>query len=275
MNELNLHWTSGLTMTCLPLLAGVAQPSIAMTEVGIYGDYSGNMTGDTGGLTLEYRLIFLVDGVEVGYGRIKWDGSKEIPWEAEGIAEQVRAELATELGRIDVSTSSRLAEVDYTAPDNVGISAIPTNPLLTTDIRLNTLDAAISSRNATAPDNAGITAIKAKTDLIPLSPAIAGEYTADLAAIPTKTLEDDERVKLLALPTAADNAEAVMTHASAAELISNATFAKDIEGGKWEIDGTQMIFYKEDNTTEIARYNLFDINGNPSATDVYKRERVI
>ena len=77
------------------------------------------------------------------------------------------------------------------------------------------------------------------------------------------------------IPSAADNAEAVMTHASAAELISNTTFAKDIEGGKWEIDGTQMIFYKEDNTTEIARYNLFDINGNPSATDVYKRERVI
>jgi len=24
MNELNIHWTPGLTVTCLPLLAGVA-----------------------------------------------------------------------------------------------------------------------------------------------------------------------------------------------------------------------------------------------------------
>jgi hypothetical protein len=56
------------------------------------------------------------------------------------------------------------------------------------------LDAAVSTRLATsaytaptAPDNAGIAAIKAKTDLIPASPAAAGEYTAAIAAIPTAT----------------------------------------------------------------------------------------
>ncbi len=48
----------------------------------------------------------------------------------------------------------------------------------------------------------------------------------------------------------------------------------DESGGKREIVGTQEIFYKADGTTEIMRFNLFDSGGNPSATNVYKRERV-
>lgn len=110
---------------------------------------------------------------------------------------------------LDVAVSTRVAAADYTAPDNASITAIkaktdnlpaspasegnvtavgnavnavgvlveaiPTNPLLTNDARLDTLDAAVSSRLATsgytAPDNAGIAAIKAKTDNLPASPA--------------------------------------------------------------------------------------------------------
>lgn len=42
------------------------------------------------------------------------------------------------------------------------------------------------------------------------------------------------------------------------------TFIKDIEGGRWEIDGHQMVFYKDDNTTEVARFDLtFDGDLNP------------
>jgi hypothetical protein len=43
---------------------------------------------------------------------------------AEQNASAVRAELATELSRVDVATSTRLAETGYTAPDNAGITAI-------------------------------------------------------------------------------------------------------------------------------------------------------
>jgi hypothetical protein len=112
-------------------------------------------------------------------------------------ASAVRTELATELGRIDVATSTRLATAGYTAPANADIaaiktktdalvngptlaqiegstvlakeatvatrasqasvSAIPTNPLLTTDVRLNNLDATISSRSTlTAGGLAGV-----------------------------------------------------------------------------------------------------------------------
>ncbi len=37
----------------------------------------------------------------------------------------VRTELSTELARVDVATSTRLATAGYTAPDNAGIAAIP------------------------------------------------------------------------------------------------------------------------------------------------------
>jgi parallel beta-helix repeat protein len=88
----------------------------------------------------------------------------------------------------NTQVNTRLAASAYTAPDNADIAAIkaktdnipaspstaasvaaiPTNPLLTTDTRLNHLDADVSSRLATsgytAPDNSDIAAIKVKTD---------------------------------------------------------------------------------------------------------------
>ena len=43
---------------------------------------------------------------------------------AEANATAVRSELTTELGRIDVATSTRLASASYTAPDNASIASI-------------------------------------------------------------------------------------------------------------------------------------------------------
>jgi len=52
------------------------------------------------------------------------------------------------------------------------------------------------------------------------------------------------------------------------DIITDLTFVKDIEGGKWEIVGTQMIFYKDDNTTEVARFNIDDVNAPKLRTRV-------
>ena len=54
------------------------------------------------------------------------------------------------------------------------------------------------------------------------------------------------------------------------------TFVKDMISGRWHIDPetTQMVFYKGDNTTEVARYDLKDKNGNPSYLSVFDRNRV-
>ena len=76
------------------------------------------------------------------------------------------AGLAT-AGDVTSAQTAIIAEID----------AIPTNPLLTNDARLNNLDAAISTRLAsagyTAPANADIAAIKAKTDTLTNGPTLA------------------------------------------------------------------------------------------------------
>jgi hypothetical protein len=53
-------------------------------------------------------------------------------------------------------------------------------------------------------------------------------------------------------------------------------FLVDVEGGGWEIDSAnnQWVYYKSDNTTEIARFDLFDPDGNPNSYGpLFKRER--
>jgi len=47
-------------------------------------------------------------------------------------------------------------------------------------------------------------------------------------------------------------------------LASDLSFIKKVEGGKWAIVDDQMIFYDEDNTTEIMRFDITrDDKDNP------------
>jgi len=80
-------------------------------------------------------------------------------------------------------------------------------------------------------------------------------------------------VSSITVPTVVDTANAIWEHASASQLLLDVSFIKGIEGGKWNIVSNQMIFYAADNTTEIARFNLFN-NTTPSMENVTKRERV-
>ncbi len=52
--------------------------------------------------------------------------------------------------------------------------------------------------------------------------------------------------------------------------------ARYIHTGRWMVDedNNQMIFFQDDNTTEIARYDLFDRNGNSSITELFERKLV-
>lgn len=52
--------------------------------------------------------------------------------------------------------------------------------------------------------------------------------------------------------------------------------ARYIHTGRWEVDENtkEMIFYQDDNTTEIARYALFDRRGNASITELFERRLV-
>ena len=52
--------------------------------------------------------------------------------------------------------------------------------------------------------------------------------------------------------------------------------ARYIHTGRWVVDENtkQMIFFQDDNTTEIAKYDLFDRNGNSSITELFERRLV-
>jgi hypothetical protein len=48
----------------------------------------------------------------------------------------------------------------------------------------------------------------------------------------------------------------------------------DISFGRWHIVGNQMKFYKEDNVTLVATFNLYDDVGSPSMDAVFQRTKV-
>jgi hypothetical protein len=62
--------------------------------------------------------------------------------------------------------------------------------------------------------------------------------------------------------------------ADVSTLATGIQFLIDVAGGRWKIVGYQMIFYKDDNITEIMRFDLKDLLGNPNMTDVFERVRV-
>ena len=63
---------------------------------------------------------------------------------------------------------------------------------------------------------------------------------------------------------------------AAEEIKIDQKMARYIHTGRWIVDDTsnQMIFYEDDNVTEIARYDLKDKSGSPSIESVFERVRV-
>jgi hypothetical protein len=94
-------------------------------------------------------------------------------------------------------------------------------------------------------------------------------YKADVSSLATKS-----DITSLSIPTVSEITTAVWAHSKANQISTDVTFIKSIEGGKWQINNNQMIFYKEDNITEIARFNLYNENGVLSNTNIFSRVRI-
>lgn len=92
------------------------------------------------------------------------------------------------------------------------------------------------------------------------------DYKADISTLATKT-----DIESLDIPTVSSITTAVWSHSKADQISTDVKFVRDIEGGKWEITNNQMIFYAEDNITEIARFNLYNENGVLSNTNIFSR----
>jgi hypothetical protein len=178
------------------------------------------------------------------------------------IASQVRTELTTELARIDVATSTRLATAGYTAPlsaagtrtalgmadadldvqlsaimDGLDTVQLKTDNLPTDPADASVIDGALTTISNNVLAVAGyvdteVAAIKAKTDLIPASPAAVGSpMTLDVTqAIASSQTDGTVGAALLGL-----EAQAV---------------------GKWEMVGTTLTLYRRDGVTVVRTFTL-------------------
>jgi hypothetical protein len=63
---------------------------------------------------------------------------------------------------------------------------------------------------------------------------------------------------------------------AAEEVKIDQKLARYIHTGRWQVDEDtkEMIFFQDDNTTEIARYALFDRTGAASITELFERRLV-
>ena len=60
------------------------------------------------------------------------------------------------------------------------------------------------------------------------------------------------------------------------EIKIDQKMARYIHTGRWLVDEdtNQMVFFQDDNSTEIARYALFDRNGNSSIEELFERRLI-
>jgi len=123
--ELNHGDVTGLTVTAVPYLAGVAQTPISCPEIGSSGMYQGSMTGAAG----IYQLAFLSGGTTlIGTGQIEWDGTAEVTQTT------IRARLPSALvgGKMDSSVGTVDANITKVAGTTIpgsGTVGSPWGPL--------------------------------------------------------------------------------------------------------------------------------------------------
>jgi hypothetical protein len=158
---------------------------------------------------------------------------------------------------LDAAISSRAPANEYDTQLDAAISSrAPANEYDTQ------LDATISSR---APAGEYDTEM-ANLDAAITSRAPAGEYDTELdATISSRAPAGEYDTEMANLDAAiTSRAPANEYDAILATMSGDITFIKDIEGGRWHLTGGQMIFYEDDNVTEVARFDItLDGSNNP------------
>ncbi|MCD6149098.1 hypothetical protein J7J18_07030 [bacterium] len=110
----------------------------------------------------------------------------------------------------------------------------------------------------------------------------SGSFGEEVQSHATKTELDQAEANIRgvdsdSLKTLSDQIDSVKEQTDKIPTIQlDVSFIKDIEGGRWVLDGHQMVFYKEDNTTEVARFDLYNKDGAliSEEDDAYERRRV-
>jgi hypothetical protein len=76
-----------------------------------------------------------------------------------------------------------------------------------------------------------------------------------------------------AVANAADVIDAVVGDIQT--MMIDISYIRDFTAGRWKMQNNQMIFFKEDNITEIARFDLLNDAGLPSMESVFERKKLL
>lgn len=237
----------------------------------VTGNVGGNVTGSvgsiaTGGISAASFAAGAIDAAAIATDAIT---SAELAASATAeIATAVRTELATELARIDVATSTRLASASYSAPPSAAsvADAVWDEALSghlsagSTGEALNAAGAAgdpwtTSLPGAYSSGQAGYIIGTYLDAAISTRLATSG-YTAPLSAAGTRTAlgltSANLDTQLDAIPTATENADALLNRDMSAVNDTNSrsplNALRHIRN-KWSVSGTTLTVTKEDDTT--------------------------
>ena len=180
----------------------------------------------------------------------------------------IRADIERNGGMLDaVPTLSEIEASSILAKES-SVSAIPTNPLLTNDLRLNNLDAPVSTAwgGLTTEQEQKIDDIKTKTDNLPASPASTDDVNVSVTVDGGFSAAD--RTTLETIPTLAE----IEAWAKMTSIESKLILLERMEKATVRISWTQLIM--EDWVWEIQRWNLKDSNGQPTSSVPYIREKI-
>ena len=195
--------------------------SLALQEINTTGEYFGFVPEGTPPGT--YLVVFYEAGVKLGSGTIQWDGNKEV--------------ISVTLNQVEASTVLAKESTLITRASQISVNAIPTNPVLSDDLRLSNLDAAISTRLASsayiAPDNASIVAIKAKTDILTNGPSLSEIESSTVLSKESTSQAIKAKTDILV------NAPSVAQIEASTVLAKQATLDGLVLGNQTEHDATQ------------------------------------
>jgi hypothetical protein len=185
---------------------------------------------------------------------------------------QTSVDAKPSLAQIEGSTIIAKEVTVASKSSQASVDAIPTNPLLVDDGRLDNLDTTISSRLAsasyTAPSNSDITAIKTKTDQINFTgsdiQAISSNMVS-LAGIATTTNVSDAQTAIIAEVNA--NESKIDQVSDVVDLLikynDNDTvfLAADNTTETIQASAYYMVVFDNDGTTRLKTISFLDATG--------------
>lgn len=169
-----------------------------------------------------------------------------------------------------------LNQVSLRTFNSAGLQVVTQGSGLSTEEHNKLMAAAVEDGGRIEVIDGAIVVIDGKADSIKLETDKIPSIKTETDKIPSIKTETD---KIPSVKTETDKIPSIQTEVNKIQdivdavddldtgllgLASDISFIKKVEGGKWAIVGEEMIFYDEDNVTEIMRFTITrDGDGNP------------